>query len=150
MSIHDIPNVIPVSTALTTAGQPSEDQLGAAARDGFEVVINLGLLDPRYCLPDEAGLVRRLGMRYVHIPVDFQTPAADDLQRFFDAMDDAGDRKVLVHCAANKRVSSFVALYGEARLGWSRQQADDFLRRIWEPNPNWSAFIERARNDLYL
>jgi hypothetical protein len=38
-------------------------------------------------------------------------------------MDASRDKKVFVHCAANYRVSSFVALYGEARLGWSRSRA---------------------------
>ena len=79
-------------------------------------MVNLGLLDPRYCLTDEAGSVAALGLAYHHIPVDFNAPQAEDLLRFFAVMDGAQDQKVFVHCAANYRVSSFVALYGEARL----------------------------------
>jgi protein tyrosine phosphatase (PTP) superfamily phosphohydrolase (DUF442 family) len=145
MPIDDIKNFIAVSDRLGTAGQPSEPQLRDVADAGFEVVVNLGLLDPRYCLADEAGTVAALGLDYHHIPVDFNAPQPADLERFFQVMDAARDKKVFVHCAANYRVSSFVALYGEARLGWSPADADAHIRRIWEPNPTWVEFIAAAR-----
>jgi protein tyrosine phosphatase (PTP) superfamily phosphohydrolase (DUF442 family) len=145
MPIDDIKNFIAVSDHLGTAGQPSDAQLREVADAGFQVVVNLGLLDPRYCLADEAGTVDGLGLAYHHIPVDFTAPQPADLQRFFDVMDAARDRKVFVHCAANYRVSSFVALYNEARLGWSPQQSDAHMRRIWEPNQTWTRFIAEAR-----
>lgn len=49
MPLTDIYNFVPVSDELATAGQPTEDQLLEVAREGFGVVVNLGLLDPRYC-----------------------------------------------------------------------------------------------------
>jgi len=146
--IASIRNFIPLSDRLATAGQPSEAQLRALAQAGFEVVVNLGLLDPRYCLPDEAGLVRALGLAYHHIPVDFRAPAAADLERFFAVMQQEQDRKLFAHCAANYRVSCFLALYGEARLGWSRQRADAHIRRAWEPDPVWTAFLAASRSAL--
>jgi protein tyrosine phosphatase (PTP) superfamily phosphohydrolase (DUF442 family) len=145
MALDDIKNFIAVSDDLGTAGQPSEAQLRDVADAGFDVVVNLGLLDPRYCLADEAGTVSSLGLDYHHIPVDFNAPQPADLQRFFHAMDAARDKKVFVHCAANYRVSSFVALYGESRLGWSQAQADAHMRRVWEPNETWTRFIAEAR-----
>ena len=148
--IASIKNFAAISSRLATAGQPSEAQIRALAQDGFEAIVNLGLLDPRYCLPDEAGLVRSLGLAYHHIPVDFQAPAATDLERFFAVMRQEQDRKLFVHCAANYRVSSFLALYGQARLGWSQQEADAHIRRVWEPNPTWAAFIAASRSALGL
>ena len=145
MALEDIKNFIAVSEALGTAGQPSEAQLREVADAGFAVVVNLGLLDPRYCLADEAGSVASLGLDYHHIPVDFNAPQPDDLRRFVDAMDASRDKKVFVHCAANYRVSSFVALYGEARLGWTPAEADAHIRKVWEPNETWTRFIAEAR-----
>ena len=145
MPLGEIKNFVVVSDRLGTAGQPSEAQFRDLAAAGFDVVVNLGLLDPRYCLADEAGTVASLGLAYHHVPVDFNAPQADDLRRFFDVMDGARDQKVFVHCAANYRVSSFVALYGEARFGWSPDQGDAHIRRIWEPNETWVRFIADAR-----
>jgi protein tyrosine phosphatase (PTP) superfamily phosphohydrolase (DUF442 family) len=148
MAIEAIKNYVALSGELATGGQPSEEQIQELAQAGFELVINLGLLDPRYCLADEAGLVRSLGVEYYHIPVDFQAPTIEDLTRFFTAMQAAEGKRVFVHCAANYRVSSFVSLYGQAKLGWSSEQASAHVRRLWEPNEIWAAFIERARQAL--
>ena len=148
MPLDDIRNFIGVSDRLGTAGQPTEEQLRDVAGSGYDVVVNLGLLDPRYCLADEAGSAAGLGLEYHHIPVDFNAPQAADLQRFTDVMDGVRDRKVFVHCAANYRVSTFVALYSEARLGWSPAQGDAHIRRIWEPNDTWTRFIAEARRRL--
>ncbi len=148
MAIEDIKNFVSLSEQLATAGQPSEQQIQELAREGFEVVLNLGLLDPRYCLPDEAGLTESLGMAYRHIPVDFNAPQFDDLKKFFDVMDESRNKRVFVHCAANYRVSGFVALYGQAKLGWSADQADAHIRRVWEPNDTWKEFIEKSRRNL--
>src|SRR6516165_3362333 len=130
MPIEDIRNFVSVSGDLATGGQPSEEQIRELSGAGFEVIVNLGLLDPRYGLADEAGLVQSLGREYHHVPVDFSAPQSNDLHRFFDVMDASRDKKVFVHCAANYRVSSFVALYGQARLGWSQDEADAHIRRV--------------------
>jgi len=148
MPIEDIRNFIPVSERLATGGQPSEQQIRALSAAGFEVVVNLGLLDPRYCLEDEAGLVESLGVAYFHIPVDFRAPQSSDLDMFFNVMEVSRGKNVFVHCAANYRVSSFVALYGQAKLGWSVQDADAHIRRVWEPNDAWVEFIDASRRRL--
>lgn len=140
--VTDIYNYLPIDETLATSGQPSVDELGAIARDGVEVVINLALHDdPRYSLLDEPGAISALGMTYVHIPVLFDAPKENDLLAFFAAMDLHAGRKMLVHCAANKRVTSFLGLYRVMRQGFDRESAFAPMRDIWEPNPVWAAFI---------
>jgi protein tyrosine phosphatase (PTP) superfamily phosphohydrolase (DUF442 family) len=132
-----------VDAQLSTAGQPSEAQLRGVAAAGFERVVNLALHDdPRYSLPDEAGLARALGLDYVHIPVAFAAPRQADLRAFFAAMEAQGGRRTLVHCAANLRVSAFLGLYRVMRLGWPRERAFALMRSLWEPDAVWSAFID--------
>ena len=138
----DIVNYLKIDAALATSGQPSVDELEALARDGTEIVINLALHDdPRYALADEPGTVASLGMTYVHIPVGFDAPHEAELFAFFDAMDHSGGRSVLVHCAANKRVTAFLGLYRTIRQGWDVERAFAPMREIWEPNAVWATFI---------
>ena len=67
---------------LATSGQPQEDELAAIADAGYEVIINLALHDdPRYSLKDEASSVRELGLKYVHIPVQFDAPSTNDSKK---------------------------------------------------------------------
>jgi len=39
-------------------------------------------------------------------------------------------------------------LYGQSRLGWSAEQADAHVCRVWNPNDTWKAFIEASRARL--
>lgn len=142
-SVTGILSYLRIDAALATSGQPSVDELAAIASDGTEVVINLALHDdPRYALPDEAGTVSTLGMTYVHIPVRFDAPNEAELVAFFDAMEGHRGKKLLVHCAANKRVTAFLGLYRVMREDWEIDRAFAPMREIWEPNPAWAAFIE--------
>ncbi|HEX2827670.1 MAG TPA: protein tyrosine phosphatase family protein [Burkholderiales bacterium] len=141
-AVTDIVNFLRIDPALATSGQPSEEELAAAAHDGTEVVINLALHDdPRYSLADEAGTVGALGMTYVHIPVKFDAPKESELFAFFDAMERHRGRRVLVHCAANKRVTAFLGLYRAIREGWDVERAFAPMETIWEPNAAWAPFI---------
>ena len=140
--IPDIHNLREVDASLLTSGQPSEDQLAAVARSGVQVVINLAPHDAPSALKDEAGCVASLSLDYVHIPVAFSAPTEKDLAAFFDAMDANHGRKMLVHCAANKRVTAFLGLYRIIRLGWVPDEAFALMRSVWEPDPVWSRFIE--------
>jgi protein tyrosine phosphatase (PTP) superfamily phosphohydrolase (DUF442 family) len=148
VSIGAIQHFVSVGDGLATAGQPSELELGEVAASGFQVVVNLGLLDPRYCLADEALVVRALGLEYHHVPVDFNAPSVADFERFTTVMRAAKGKRTFVHCAANYRVSCFVALYAEAELGWSRAEADAHVARVWEPNATWLALLRAVRDRM--
>ncbi|HSY42237.1 MAG TPA: protein tyrosine phosphatase family protein [Polyangia bacterium] len=145
MALEEIRNFQAVDERLGTAGQPTEAQLGDVAAAGYVAVVNLGLLDPKYCLPDEAASVASLGLEYQHLPVSFDAPTVDDFRSFAATMDRWEDKKVFVHCAANYRASTFVALYGELRRGWTRERADALIQKLWRPNETWQTFMARCR-----
>jgi len=60
---------------ITTSGQPTEPQLADIHALGVRHIINLGLHTHEKALPNEAASVSRLGVTYIHIPVDFQKHA---------------------------------------------------------------------------
>ena len=142
MPVSDVLNYRQAAPDLATSGQPREDQLAEIAAAEYVLIINLALHDdPRYSLDDEASSARALGMEYVHIPVQFGAPAAEDLALFFDAMDRAKGRRVWVHCAANMRVTAFLGLYWRLREGWPEERAFSLMRDVWQPDDVWSRFI---------
>jgi protein tyrosine phosphatase (PTP) superfamily phosphohydrolase (DUF442 family) len=67
---------------ITTSGQPTEAQLADLHALGVRHIVNLGLHTHEKALPDEAGSVSRLGMTYIHIPVNFQNPTDQDFEKF--------------------------------------------------------------------
>ena len=76
---------------ITTSGQPTEPQLADIHALGVRHIVNLGLHTHDKALPDEAASVGRLGMTYIHIPVDFQNPTDQDFEQFCSVMERLND-----------------------------------------------------------
>ena len=151
MSIDEIYNAREVDDHLLTSGQPTEEQLRAIAAAGIDTVVNLAPHDASNALPDEAGLVRALGLTYHHVPVVFANPTEEDFAAFEQVM--AGllpQSHTLLHCAANFRVSAFYGLYAVKHLGWTVEQAEAFRAPIWDGSdyPVWEDFIVRMQQRL--
>jgi protein tyrosine phosphatase (PTP) superfamily phosphohydrolase (DUF442 family) len=140
-SLSEIYSFRAVGDRLGTAGQPTESQFRAVREAGFEAVINLKLPTSDNALPHEASIVTDLGMAYVHIPVDFKAPTAQDFHAFCGVMEAFDGRPVFVHCAANKRVSAFVSLYRVLLQRIAPSEAELDLHAIWHPDEVWSRFI---------
>lgn len=147
MNTTEIYNYQKVNDSLITAGQPTAAQLQAAAEEGIDTVINLGMLDQSYSLEDEAGLVRSLGMSYHHIPVEWEGPTEENLKTFEELMNSLPPGRILLHCAANFRATAFYGLYGMRNLGWSEARLKELMSPIWQGNhyPVWEDFIRRMK-----
>jgi protein tyrosine phosphatase (PTP) superfamily phosphohydrolase (DUF442 family) len=145
MPLEQIRNFLLADDRIATAGQPTEAQLHDVASARYAAVINLGMGDHHSALADEAGLAAALALDYRHLPVRFDAPALSDFESFLAQMDDWRSRRVLVHCVANYRVSSFMSVYGELRLGWTREHADEHACHFWQPNETWQDFLAACR-----
>ena len=147
VTTQTIYNYRKVDEQFVTAGQPRTAELRAAAAEGFKRVINLAPTSSRNALPDEAGVVRALGLAYDYIPVDWEKPTDADFAAFERAMQAAGADKTIVHCAANYRASAFYSLYAMKHLSWSQARAEEFRSSIWKSSdyPVWEEFIRRTQ-----
>src|SRR6516164_7227745 len=128
---------------VTTSGQPTEPQLADIYALGVRHIINLGLHTHEKALPDEAASVSRLGMTYIHIPVDFQNPTDDDFDEFRAVMEQLKEVPVHVHCIANYRVSAFFYRYRRDVLGMDETQARADMEQVWQPHGVWATFVRR-------
>lgn len=146
MSTEDIQNYYKVDERIITGGQPTEGQIRSVAEDGYQVVVNLATVDPRYSLEDESVLAQSVGLAYHHIPVEWAAPTAAEFDAFVAVMQQNQDKRVLVHCAANYRASAFYGLYAMQNLGWSEAQADALRAKLWQRQyPVWDAFIQQIK-----
>ena len=127
---------------ITTSGQPTEAQLAEIHALGIRHIVNLGLHTHEKALPDEAASVRRLGMTYIHIPVDFQNPTDRDFEKFCSVMEQLKDVPVHVHCIANARVSAFFYRYRRNVLGMDEAQARADMEEVWRPKGVWAEFVK--------
>jgi protein tyrosine phosphatase (PTP) superfamily phosphohydrolase (DUF442 family) len=141
-NLDNILNFVQISETIATAGQPTEAQLTEIKNAGYQTVVNLALTTSTNALPNEQEIVESQGMHYVHIPVVWEKPTQDNLDRFFEVMHENANRKVFVHCAMNMRVSAFVYLYRRIQEGLTDELARQDLHKVWIPNETWQCFID--------
>lgn len=140
-SLEGIFNFLPISDSILTSGQPTESQFRFVRDAGVRRVINLAPHDAENALADELATLNALDMDYTHIPVDFRRPTEEDFEKFCEAMRQVGDESVLVHCAANMRVSAFMFRYRRDVCGEDPEILVGDLHRIWQPFGVWNEFI---------
>lgn len=146
MSIDKAYNYRAVSETLATAGRLEPEQLAQLGAAGYEVVINLLPHSSQYAVPGEQRMVEEQGIEYFYLPVDFAEPTLADYREFRQLMARVGERKLLIHCAANYRVSAFYSRYAIEAGRWSAAEADQFMLSIWQPDehPPWPRWLEEV------
>lgn len=109
--------------------------------EGFERIVYIAFSNSGKALAEEDVIVKELGMDYVHIPVVWEKPTADDFYAFAGAMQRASDRRTLLHCQVNYRASAFSFLYRVLYENVPVAQAKADMNSVWEPDDTWRELI---------
>ncbi len=141
--LQDIHNYLAINEMLSTSGQPTEIQFGAIKKAGFTVVINLAPHTAENAIENESGILRQLGLKYIHLPVDFAHPTEKNFSDFVRIMQAQQQEKVWLHCAANKRVSAFLHRYRCSVLAEDPKVVRADLEKIWQPDGVWRSMAFR-------
>lgn len=138
-----------ITPRIGTAGHPKAEDFASIATEGYEVVINLAMHDADDAIAEEGSLVSKAGMSYFHLPVPWEAPTADHLKTFIGIMDALEDKKILVHCQVNARVSAFMLKYLTFK-GVAETEATTPLMEKWLPqmDDNWKAFLALSEKDI--
>ena len=145
----DLRNFHQITPRIGTAGHPNPEDFSAIAAAGYEVVINLAMHDADDAIADEGRLVSAAGMSYIHLPVPWEAPTAAHLKQFCRLMDALDDKKILVHCQVNARVSAFMLKYLTFK-GVSEADATTPLMVKWKPQMDdiWKAFLSIDKTEM--
>ena len=141
-SLAEISNYRSYSETFSSSGQPDVEQLKAVAGTGVKRVIYLAFTDNETAIEHEDSTVKKLGMQYVHIPVDFMAPTLNDFQLFVKVMEQAPEMNTLLHCQVNFRASTFSLLYRVIYLDVPILEAKEAFDSVWVPNEVWFKFIQ--------
>lgn len=138
-----------ITPRIGTAGHPKATDFLSIAAEGYEVVINLAMHDADDAIAEEGSLVSKAGMSYFHLPVPWEAPTADHLKTFIGIMDALEDKKILVHCQVNARVSAFMLKYLTFK-GVAEADATTPLMEKWKPqmDDTWKAFLALSEKDI--
>lgn len=140
-ALAEIINYRQYSPVFSSSGQPSARQLETLAAAGFARVIYLAFSNDETAVDHEDNLVKKQGMDYVHIPVDFDNPTLADFEDFAAVMNRDPNNRTLLHCQINLRASTFSFLYRVIYAGVPMLEAKNDLDGVWRPDRVWYLFL---------
>ena len=113
-----------VESTIACGGSTTPDAIREIKRMGFKTVVNLRLASEPGALVDEEGaIVRSLGMTYVHLPFNIQTPDPKLVENFMTAVAGPANTPAYVHCAAGGRAAALWMIKRVKADGWTRAAA---------------------------
>jgi uncharacterized protein (TIGR01244 family) len=127
-----IQNFLKINTEFCSGGQPTLAQLSELKAQGITTVINLRTAGENgFDAPAEEAEVKKLGMKYVHIPVSNQAgPKDEQADEFLKVTDDAKNRPVFIHCGSANRVGAFFMIRRVLRDGMTFDAAKTEATKI--------------------
>lgn len=117
---------IKINDRVTSASQPSEEEIKKLPQQGFKSVVNLrasGEEDQPLSPKEEGDLVHKLGMKYLHIPVSTKEGIKPELVDRFRKEIELLPAPVFVHCSKGKRSGAFTMMYSALKEGITGEQA---------------------------
>jgi protein tyrosine phosphatase (PTP) superfamily phosphohydrolase (DUF442 family) len=125
----EIPRFFMMADGLYRGGQPSEKGFDLLKQKGIRTVINLRMEN------DESALVQRLGMNYIHIPIEDIRPWTEIPQaavaKYFELVNNPANYPIFFHCHRGAdRTGEMAAFYRMAIDGWTAKAAYSEARNV--------------------
>jgi protein tyrosine/serine phosphatase len=113
-----IANFEEVSPTIWRGSRPSDVALEDLAGSGVKTIVDLRL-DGTGC-EHEHVYARRLGLKYVHIPMSFKKPTSTQIVQFLNIVNDKNNQPVYVHCRQGAdRTGTLIGIYRTVMQGWN-------------------------------
>ncbi len=143
----EIINFVRYSPTLASSGQPTAAQLTMLRENGLQRVVYIAYSDHERSLANEDRLAKKLGLDYIHIPVEWNTPLKSDFELFAGVVNQDTSKSTLLHCQLNFRATAFAMLYRVIHQDVSVAQAKAEMNAVWTPNETWTNFILAVLKD---
>jgi uncharacterized protein (TIGR01244 family) len=138
-----IRNFLRVNTDFCTGGQPRIEHLEQLKADGVKTILNLRPPGEHRAAEEEEA-AKKLGLRYINIPVVYASPKDEDADAFLKVTDDKDIRPAFIHCAAAIRVGAFWMIRRVLRDGLTLEAAEEEAKKIGLVNaPHLSEFAKK-------
>lgn len=134
---------------LFTSGQPTEVQLEQIKAYGISTIINLALSDSPQALAQEDRICLNLGLNYIHLPLLWDNPSAEQGILILDLIDHlVQSQRVWLHCNNNRHAACLMYLYRQFYMDIDLATAQEKLHQLWQPDETWTGFIHTVTLQL--
>lgn len=140
MAAPSISNFDIVSEGLWRGAAPSNQAMQKLAESGVKTIVDLRMAG--LGAAEEASKAKKLGIKYIHIPLGFMGPSLFKVAQFLNIVNDPANQPVFVHCRYGAdRTGALVAVFRVIHDHWSFNQAYSEMRsHHFKP---WLASLKR-------
>ena len=130
-----------VSEGLWRGAAPSNQAMQKLAESGVKTIVDLRLAG--LGAEEEANRAKKLGIKYIHIPLGFMGPSLSKVAQFLNIVNDPANQPVFVHCRYGAdRTGALVGVFRVIHDHWSFNQAYSEMRsHHFKP---WLASLKRV------
>ncbi len=139
---HSIGNFYKYSEELAAGAQPTVDQFIDLKNDGFEVIFNISPSSTRNAIHNESEIIEKLGLNYIHFPVDCSNLQPLHYTTFSGIMNGVRDKKVFVHCGGNIKSSNLIHMYDVLENRKDETESLNTLKKIQNPEDKWFDYFK--------
>jgi tyrosine-protein phosphatase SIW14 len=123
-AVAGVTNFAKLDSTIACAGATTLDGIEEVKKLGYKSIINLReASEPGANVEVSALAARNAGMKYVHIPVNRNTPDPTAVDAFLKAIADPEGQPVFVHCGSGNRAAAFWMIKRMVIDKWDAEKA---------------------------
>ena len=123
-AVAGVTNFAKLDATIACAGATTLDGIEEVKKLGYKSIINLReASEPGANVEVSALAARNAGMKYVHIPVNRNTPDPTAVDQFLKAIADPAGQPVFVHCGSGNRAAAFWMIKRMVVDKWDAEKA---------------------------
>ena len=136
-----ITNLKRLDSTVACAGVTTPESMRAVKEMGFASVVNLReASEPNANIEGETAAAKAAGLRYVHLPLQRESPDPAVADRFLIVARDPANQPMFIHCASGNRAAAMWLIKRAVVDGWSIDRAMTEAQSLGLEHEPWKTY----------
>ena len=146
-SVAGITNLKRLESTVACAGATTPESMRAGTEMGFAAVVNLReASEANANIEAETAAAKAAGLRYVHLPLNRESPDPAVADRFVIAARDPANQPMFIHCASGNRAAAMWLIKRAVIDGWSLDRATAEAEKLGLEHEPWKSYAVTYAN----
>ena len=139
--VPGVTNLRRIESTVACAGATTPESMRAVKEMGFASVVNLReASEPNANVEAESAAAKSAGLRYVHLPLNRESPDPAVADRFVTAARDAANQPMFIHCASGNRAAAMWLIKRAVVDGWPLDRATAEAEKLGLEHEPWKSY----------
>ena len=140
-AVAGITNLKRLDSTVACAGATTPESMRAVKEMGFAAVVNLReASEPNANVEAESAAAKAAGLRYVHLPLNRESPDPAVADRFVIAARDPANQPMFIHCASGNRAAAMWLIKRAVVDGWPIDRATAEAEKLGLEHEPWKTY----------